>query len=172
MSSRGESQGGPTILDINTGFIRDSRDWRIFSLVNLFKIFRTRILVCTEGCYEIERLSCQLWVLVSYILLHPHSLLALMEAPIGIPLRFTTSTGILMPIGTTHRITITQDYYTSTKEEDFTGGDLVFYDADSGQPRLRARMTSIRQWKASNFSTKSSNEWSLSRQGGHLFQRT
>ena len=142
MSSRGESQGGPTILDINTGFIRDSK-----GLENLFTRDADSKIFTDEDLCENGKIITKL----------KETVMSTMGAA---ELYFTAPTFITRLDGNAdwNPSEIHDEYwhphadrnntphyhysgllYMSTKEEDFTGGDVIFYDADSTQARPKSQ---------------------------------
>ena len=142
MSSRGMSQGGPTILDINTGFIRDSK-----GLENLFTRDASSKIFTDEDFGVYGKIITKLKETVT-------STMGATE------LYFTAPTFITRLDGSAewNPSEIHDEYwhphadrnntphyhysgllYMSTKDDDFTGGDLVLYDADSGQDRPKSQ---------------------------------
>lgn len=134
MSSRGPSVGGPTILDINTGFVRDSK-----GLENLFTRSEADRIFSDNDFAHYGKIITKLRDKV-------------MQAMNIEDLYFTAPTFITRLDGDTawepkqvhdeywhphadRNNTAHYHYsgllYMSTKGEHFTGGDVVFYDADS-----------------------------------------
>ena len=136
MSSRGESKGGPTILDINTGFIRDSK-----GLENLFTRDADAKIFTDEDFGHYGKIISKL----------KETVMTTMGTE---NLYFTAPTFITRLDGNSDWAPneIHDEYwhphadrnntphyhysgllYMSTKNDDFTGGDFIFYNPDSFQ---------------------------------------
>jgi hypothetical protein len=134
MSSRGPSQGGPTILDINTGFVRDTK-----GLENLFTRDETDRIFTDDDFAHYGKIITKLRETV------------MTTMNIG-ELYFTAPTFITRLDGdmdwqpqeihdeywhphadrnNTAHYHYSGLLYMSSKGKDFTGGDVVFYNADS-----------------------------------------
>lgn len=134
MSSRGPSLGGPTILDINTGFVRDTK-----GLENLFTRDEANKIFTEDDFAHYGKIITKLRETVT----------TTMDID---ELYFTAPTFITRLDGDTdwQPQEIHDEYwhphadrnntahyhysgllYMSSKGEDFTGGDVVFYNADS-----------------------------------------